>query len=246
MDLEKLFWESSIDELEKGYKTIDSNHICLICGEVFEEGIIYSNEDKLMEAKKAIISHIKVKHNSMFDYLVNMDKKYTGLTDAQKSLVTMFASKMNDKEIAKELDASPSTIRNHRFTLREKAKQAKIFLTLMNLMENDNIDNFVTIHRFATHVDERYAITEVEKADTIQKYFDEHMKLTTFPTKQKRIIIVLQVIAERFDSSKVYDEKAVNEIIKAIFNDFVTIRRYLIEYGFLARTQDCKEYWVKK
>ncbi|MDF2700621.1 MAG: transcriptional regulator, partial [Haloplasmataceae bacterium] len=52
--------------------------------------------------------------------------------------------------------------------------------------------------------------------------------------------------AERFDSSKVYDEKAVNEIIKAIFNDFVTIRRYLIEYGFLARTQDCKEYWVKK
>jgi len=28
--------------------------------------------------------------------------------------------------------------------------------------------------------------------------------------------------------------------------DHATLRRYLIEYGFLERTQDCGTYWVKE
>ncbi len=37
---------------------------------------------------------------------------------------------LNDKEIVKEMDGgSTSTIRNHRFTLREKMKQAKVFFS---------------------------------------------------------------------------------------------------------------------
>ncbi|MBJ6950597.1 DUF2087 domain-containing protein, partial [Vibrio cholerae] len=29
------------------------------------------------------------------------------------------------------------------------------------------------------------------------------------------------------------------------YPDFVTLRRYLIEYGFLDRTDDGSQYWVK-
>lgn len=82
--------------------------------------------------------HIQNEHTSMFDYLLNMDKKFTGLTDLQKKMVQFFYMGLNDKEIVKELDGgSTSTIRNHRFTLREKMKQAKVFLALMELSEEN-------------------------------------------------------------------------------------------------------------
>ena len=37
----------------------------------------------------------------MFDYLLNLDKKYTGLTDLQKKMVQFFYMGLNDKEIVK-------------------------------------------------------------------------------------------------------------------------------------------------
>ncbi len=30
------------------------------------------------------------------------------------------------------------------------------------------------------------------------------------------------------------------------YDDNATIRRYLIEYGFLDRSKDCSKYWVKE
>jgi len=37
----------------------------------------------------------------------------------------------------------------------------------------------------------------------------------------------------------------VNEIIKSLIDDYVTVRRYLIEYGFMDRNKDGSEYRVK-
>lgn len=37
-----------------------------------------------------------------------------------------------------------------------------------------------------------------------------------------------------------------NIIWCAMSEDYVTIRRYLIEYGFMERTNDCKEYWINE
>jgi len=53
------------------------------------------------------------------------------------------------------------------------------------------------------------------------------------------------VIAARFPPGRRYPEREVNQILRDIHEDYVTLRRYLIEYGFLERTQDCGEYWVK-
>ncbi|AVQ98165.1 hypothetical protein OBCHQ24_03680 [Oceanobacillus iheyensis] len=37
----------------------------------------------------------------------------------------------------------------------------------------------------------------------------------------------------------------VNEILKSIYINYVKIRRYFIEYGFMKRSRYCTEYWVK-
>ncbi len=96
----------------------------------------------------------------------------------------------SDKEIVKELDGgSTSTIRNHRFTLREKMKQARVFLALMELSEEkENVPSkFVPIHRTATMVDDRYNITEEENDEILKMHFTEGLDgpLAKFPKKQK-------------------------------------------------------------
>ncbi len=63
------------------------------------------------------------------------------------------------------------------------------------------------------------------------------LRLKTFPAKEKKKIVVLKKISEQFENKRRYLEKEVNEVIKGIFDDFATIRRYLIEYGFMEKNK---------
>jgi hypothetical protein len=56
---------------------------------------------------------------------------------------------------------------------------------------------------------------------------------------------VLREVARRFETERFYNEKEVNELLKTVYDDFVTLRRYLIEYGFMDRKPDGSQYWLK-
>jgi len=63
--------------------------------------------------------------------------------------------------------------------------------------------------------------------------------LSKYPAKAKKKIIVLQKIADH-----VYTEKEINAILKSIYEfDYATLRRELIDYGFMKRSNDCTKYW---
>ena len=74
---------------------------------------------------------------------------------------------------------------------------------------------------------------------------DADGRVTNWPSKEKRKLIILSEIFKGFDPQKNYSETAVNEILKQHVEDYVTVRRNLIEYGFLDRTADGRTYWVK-
>jgi hypothetical protein len=80
-----------------------------------------------------------------------------------------------------------------------------------------------------------------------EKVLKNHLldgRIHTFPRKEKKKIIVLQYIAEKFVLGMMYSEKEVNEILKDLVDDHVSVRRYLIEYGFLDRKEDGSAYWL--
>jgi hypothetical protein len=253
-DINKVFWNSSIKEIKRGY-IYDNNsgqYICLVCGKSFTKGVIYPGKDMLFEAEKAAEAHITDEHSSMFEYLLGLNKKLTGLTDLQRSLLGYFYKGYSDDEIVKELDGgSTSTIRNHRFVLRQREKQAKIFLSIMEILkENTPVkknSEFVDMHKTATSIDDRYAITEEENEKLLKIYFPEGPDgpLGELPVREKRKIVILKNLIKRFDAEKEYTEKEVNEILKNVYHDYVTLRRYLIEYGFMDRVKDGSSYWVK-
>ncbi|WP_088548076.1 DUF2087 domain-containing protein [Paenibacillus aquistagni] len=253
IDVSDYFQRATIEELKQGhlYDPKTEQHVCLICGQCYEEGVIYTDGEPtaFYEAKKKVKLHIQAEHESMFHYLIGLDKKRTGLSDVQKELLLRFYNGVSDSDIVKELGGSASTIRNHRFTMREKLKQAKLFIALMELVEakNDEAPKLVAIPQHAARVDERYAVTEEEKTKILQQYFKEGLNgpIESFPKKEKRKLVILQALLNRFDRGQTYTEKQINEILMTAYPDYVTLRRYLIEYGFLDRKDDGSEYWLK-
>ncbi|PAE37597.1 DUF2087 domain-containing protein [Bacillus sp. 7884-1] len=248
MELSNVFWNASFDELKKGYIQDFDSFTCLLCGEKIEKGIVYPFENKFYEAERFMRVHIECAHVSIFDYLLGMDKKLTGLTEHQKNLLSLFYQGKNDKEIQKELGiGSVSTIRHHRFALKEKERQAKTFLAMMELLKekDEYAPAFVPVHKTATMIDERYNITQDEQEQLVNKYFSNGV-LTKFPQKEKQRLIVLREISNHLKMDYNYDEQELNQILKGFYEDYVLIRRYLVEYGFLDRKSDGSSYWLKK
>lgn len=91
-------------------------------------------------------------------------------------------------------------------------------------------------------------MTEEEYQSIVLAYFKEGLDgpLSLFPKKEKRKVVVLNHLMTRFEHGRKYTEKEVNDILGAAFIDYVTLRRYLIEYGFMAREEDGSAYWVKE
>lgn len=251
MDISDNFWNASLEELKRGYIQESDSYICLLCGEKIEKGIIYRHDETFYEAERYMRIHIESAHQSVFDYLIGLDKKLTGLTDHQNHLLRLFYQGKSDKEVQAEMGiGSTSTIRHHRFALKEKERQAKTFLAIMELLKekDQHAPAFVPPHKTAKMVDDRYAVTEEEQKEITKKFLPEGIngRLKKFPPKEKQRLIILREITGRFEKDRIYPEKEINQILETIYDDYVLIRRYLIEYGFLERKSDGSQYWLKK
>lgn len=60
-------------------------------------------------------------------------------------------------------------------------------------------------------------------------------KLTSIPAQQKKRDAVLRFLAERFEPERMYDEHEVNAILREYHLDVASLRRYLVDGGFLRR-----------
>lgn len=68
--------------------------------------------------------------------------------------------------------------------------------------------------------------------------------LRQFPSKERRKYILLQLIITKFESGKLYKENEINAILRPMYEDFVALRRALIDYKFLSRAKDGSTYEV--
>lgn len=246
------FDEHPIEDLKHGYcyHTDTKSYHCLLCNKVFETGEIFRYGDRYFDASKAIRLHIEQEHEGMFGQLISAESKYNTITDKQKELLELIQLGISDQEIAAKLGITASTVRHQKFSFREKAKQAKLYLTIYELAfegPSSDKDRLIPIHEGAKMVDDRYIITKEEREKILTTVFSSlsPLRLKVFSAKEKKKIVTLQKIMEQFEKDKIYPEKQVNQILQNIYEDYPTLRRYLIEYGFMDRSKDCRDYWVK-
>jgi len=225
------FLSEYMDEVE--------SYRCAYCGERFEKERIYPVEDKFYTGKWMMTKHLE-KHD-LVEEILKLPRSATGLTEVLEAIIPLMYQGKKDQEIAEVLKISPSTVRNHRYRLREKEKQARLFIVLMEQLEMKS-DELVPPHRGATMIDDRYQITKEEEKKVLQVHMTEEGAIKSFPAKEKKKIVILRNITQHFEVGKKYSEKDVNRILMRLYEDHVLLRRYLIEYGFMDRTPDGSIY----
>jgi hypothetical protein len=72
-------------------------------------------------------------------------------------------------------------------------------------------------------------------------FLDAEGRLHTIPTKQAKLLVVLDHLAQSFEPGMKYREAQVNEILAEFHPDYAALRRYLVENGFLDRADNV--YW---
>jgi hypothetical protein len=61
-------------------------------------------------------------------------------------------------------------------------------------------------------------------------------KLSAYPKKHEQIIVILEEVARKFEPEKQYAEREVNVILEEVNADYCTLRRALVDYGYLDRS----------
>lgn len=85
--------------------------------------------------------------------------------------------------------------------------------------------------------DEQKTATSEEdayRAKVLRTFFDGE-RLESIPVKRKPRVIVLQHLLRSFDPNRTYSEPEVNDILRRAFDDVATLRRELVDYGFMTR-----------
>lgn len=130
----------SVEDLINGYvyDKEKESYTCVFCGEIFREGYIYQYGNKLCNAKKMVELHILEKHESSFEFLLNLDKKHTNLTDRQREIHNIIYNETDNRIIAEKMETTPATVRSYKFKMRERLRQAKVYMAIFSLIEEEN------------------------------------------------------------------------------------------------------------
>ena len=79
-----------------------------------------------------------------------------------------------------------------------------------------------------------------EETEILNRFFTGS-RLTQIPANHSKRLIVLERLAQEFEPGVRYPERQVNFMLQLFHADFATLRRYLVDEGFLTRADSV--YW---
>jgi hypothetical protein len=80
----------------------------------------------------------------------------------------------------------------------------------------------------------RPAPPQTDEEAVLRAFFDGE-RLLQIPAARKKRVVVLRHLLRRFDPERSYPEKEVNSTLREAHEDVATLRRELVDYGFMRR-----------
>lgn len=79
----------------------------------------------------------------------------------------------------------------------------------------------------------------------VLKFCNDQGIITSWPTKFSLRVEVSEYLSSKFDYNYIYSEQEINEILSSAhsFNNYVALRRELVDFQFLKRQQNGSRYW---
>lgn len=86
----------------------------------------------------------------------------------------------------------------------------------------------------------KYKGVRPRPTDAREMVLDTYMrggKIQALPRKQEQLIVILDEVALRFEADKPYTEREVNVILEELNEDYCTVRRDLVDFGYMTRSK---------
>lgn len=148
---------------------------------------------------------------------------------------------LTGKELAERLALTPPTISHHMRKLTDagivSAKsdaQKQIYSLNTDLLLASRRTPVGQVIERSGPAGETLNEDDAFRAKTIRDFFDGE-RLKSIPAQRKRRVIVLQYLVERFNPDQAYTEREVNDLLRPAHDDVATLRRELVDYGFMQR-----------
>jgi hypothetical protein len=134
-------------------------------------------------------------------------------------------------ELADRLDLTPPTISHHMRRL-VAARLVDVVPDAQSRIYSLRTD---AIREISTSVLNQQAAPESEEENAVLRAFFDGPRLRQIPASRKKRVVVLRRLLERFAPGRDYTEAEVNEMLRVAHDDVATLRRELVDYGFMAR-----------
>lgn len=153
-------------------------------------------------------------------------------------LKSLMIEDMYVERLAQRLGLTPATISFHLKKL-EDAKAVtsykEQYYTMYSLRQEIFQTRIIDIIGEKSDEEKEQLRREENYRKKVLDAFFEYGRLKAIPAQRKKEKICLEEIAKSFEIGRNYDEKEVNSIIEAFFDDYCTIRRDMISEGIMKR-----------
>ncbi|MGE5652752.1 MAG: metalloregulator ArsR/SmtB family transcription factor [Bacillota bacterium] len=185
---------------------------------------------------KAVLEDMAMVNPELIETLVEFHK--TLADETRLKLVGLLALRPTcGQELAEQLGVSTPTISHHIGRLKK--------LDLVNsVRENNTVYYSINVQKLRDLTKAILANEEPVEPAPMQRPDDRQKTLQNFmdngrvkemPTQRKRRLYILEELLKSFSTDRDYTEAEVNEMIKARYDDYCTVRREFIMFGYMER-----------
>jgi hypothetical protein len=166
-------------------------------------------------------------------------------------------SECNVGDLAVKLNLTEPTVSHHLARLRETGL-VSLRMAGTQRLYRVNEAGLARFKRLAAHIeqsqdrpapvpDDKSWIDALEMDEADRKVLRDYThgrRLVRLPNKRGKTVVILRWLATLFEHDRLYSEAEVNEVLKSIYaEDYVSLRRDLIDIGFLRREKSGDRYW---
>jgi DNA-binding transcriptional ArsR family regulator len=134
-------------------------------------------------------------------------------------------------ELADRLDLTPPTISHHMRRL-VTARLVEVVPDAQSRIYSLRPD---AIRELSTSVLNQRVAPESDEENAVLRAFFDGPRLRQIPASRKKRVVVLRRLLEGFAPGRDYPEAQINEILHEAHDDVATLRRELVDYGFMVR-----------
>lgn len=162
-------------------------------------------------------------------------------------LKSLVKEDMYVERLAQRLDLTPATVSFH---LKKLADAGAVtgYKSQYYMMYSINRELFqISVLSLLQEESEDSQVQQQREREYRKKVIDsffEYGRLKAIPVQRKKERVILEVIAEKLESDRIYSEQEISELLAQFHEDYCTLRRDMISEKLLMR--EGNRYWKGK